>query len=130
MKHTRISCMYAKLLQLCPTLWDPMDCTLSGSSVHGSLEARILEWIAISSSRGFSQPRNRTQVSYVSCIQVVSLPLPLPVRLLVVNQVTKIFILKFDRIARTCKQPKCPCIEGWIKIYIYTDRFFFFLTQP
>ena len=59
--------------------------------------------------------------------QVVSLPLPLPVRLLVINQVTKILIIKFDRIARTCKQPKCPCVEGWIKkIYIDTKGFFFF----
>ena len=37
----------AKLLQLCPTLWDPMDCSLPGSSVHGISQARILEWIAI-----------------------------------------------------------------------------------
>ena len=42
----------AKLLQLCPTLCDPTDCSLPGSSVHGILQARILEWVAISSSRG------------------------------------------------------------------------------
>ena len=34
--------------QSCPTLWDPMDCSLSGPSVHGILQARILEWVAIS----------------------------------------------------------------------------------
>ena len=39
---------------------DPMDCSLSGSSVHGILQARILEWVAISFSRGSSQPRVRT----------------------------------------------------------------------
>ena len=62
--------------------------------------------------------------------QMVSLPLPQLARLLVVNQVTKIFIIKFDRIARTCKQPKCSCIEEWIKkIYICTKEFIF-LTQP
>ena len=44
--------------QLCPTLCDPMDYSLPGSSVHGILQARILEWVAISSSRGSSQPRN------------------------------------------------------------------------
>ena len=38
---------HAKLLQLCLTLCDPMDCSLSGSSVHGILQARILEWVAI-----------------------------------------------------------------------------------
>ena len=42
---------------------DPMDCSLPGCSVHGILQARILEWVAISFSRGSSSPRNRTQVS-------------------------------------------------------------------
>ena len=46
-------------------LWDPMDCSLPGSSVHGILQARILEWVAISSSRGSSPPRDRTCVSYI-----------------------------------------------------------------
>ena len=44
---------------------DPMDCSLSGSSVHGILQARILEWVAISFSRGSSQPTNRTWVSFI-----------------------------------------------------------------
>ena len=43
--------------QLCPTLWDPLDCSPAGSSVHGIFQARILEWVTISSSRGSSQPR-------------------------------------------------------------------------
>ena len=38
--------------QLCPTLWDPMDCCPPGSSVHGIFQARILEWVAMPSSRG------------------------------------------------------------------------------
>ena len=42
----------------CPTLSDPMDCSLPGSSIHGIFQARILEWIAIPFSRGSSQPRN------------------------------------------------------------------------
>ena len=42
--------------------WDPMDYSLPGSSVHGSLQARIMEWAAISFSRGSSWPRDRTQV--------------------------------------------------------------------
>ena len=49
-------CMHAKSFQLCPTLWDPMDCSLPGSSVHGILQARILEWVAIPFSRGFPNP--------------------------------------------------------------------------
>ena len=51
--------------QSCPTLWDPTDCSPLGSSVCGVLQARILEWVAISSSRGSSRPRGRTQISYV-----------------------------------------------------------------
>ena len=53
-------------LQSCLTLCDPMDYRLPGSSVHGISQARILEWVAMHSSRGSSQPRNRTCVSYVS----------------------------------------------------------------
>ena len=45
------------MLQLCLTLCDPTDCSLPGSTVHGILQARILEWVAISFSRGSSQPR-------------------------------------------------------------------------
>ena len=58
----------AKSLQSCPTLCDPMDCSLPGSSVHGIFQERILKWIAISSSRGSSPPRDQIQVSYISCI--------------------------------------------------------------
>ena len=49
----------------CPTLCNPIDCSPPGSSVHGILQARILEWVAVSFSRGSSQPRDRT---WVSCI--------------------------------------------------------------
>ena len=55
-----------KVAQLCPTLCDPMDCSLPGSSVHGIIQARILEWVAIPFSRGSSWPRNRTQVSHIA----------------------------------------------------------------
>ena len=52
----------------CPTLCDAMDCSSPGSSAHGLLQARILEWLAMLSSRGFFQPRHRTGVPYVSCV--------------------------------------------------------------
>ena len=62
-------CLCACLVaQLCLTLWDLLDCSLSGSSVHWILQARIVERVAISSSREYSWPRGRTIVSYVSCI--------------------------------------------------------------
>ena len=60
--------MCAKSLQSCPTLCDPVDCSPPGSSVHGVSQARILEWSAMPSSRGSSQPRDWTRVYYVSCI--------------------------------------------------------------
>ena len=58
----------AKLLRSCLTLCDSMDCSPPGSSVHGILQAKILEWAAMPSSRGSSWPRDWTCVSYVSCI--------------------------------------------------------------
>ena len=54
--------------QSCSTLCNPMDCGPPGSSVHGILLARILEWIAMPSSRGSSQPRDRIHISFISCI--------------------------------------------------------------
>ena len=63
-----VACVHVKLLQSCLTLYDPMDHSLPGSSVHGILQARILAWVAMPSSRGSSQPRDLTHVPYVSCI--------------------------------------------------------------
>ena len=60
--------MHAKLLQSCPILYDPMDCSLPGSSVHGILLARILEWVAMPSSRESSLLMDQTLISYGSCI--------------------------------------------------------------
>ena len=59
--------IHAELLQSCPTLCDPMDCSPPGSSVHGILQARILEWVAMPFSRRSSRPRDQTRVSCVSC---------------------------------------------------------------
>ena len=52
-----------EVAQSCPTLCDPVDCSPPGSSAHGILQARLLEWVAISFSRGSSWPRNWIQVS-------------------------------------------------------------------
>ena len=60
--HLLVLCLVA---QTCPTLCDPMDCSLPGSSVHRLFQARILEWVAISFSRRSFQPRDQT---WVSCI--------------------------------------------------------------
>ena len=68
-------CVLAKSLQLCLTFFYPMDCRLPGSSVHGILWARILEWVAMPSSRRPSLPRNWTHVSCFLHWQVGSLPI-------------------------------------------------------
>ena len=55
-------CVKVKVIQLCPTLYDSEDYT-----VHGILQARILEWVAfLSLLQGSSQPRDRTQVSHIA----------------------------------------------------------------
>ena len=61
-------CLKVKVLvvQSCPTPWGSMDCSLPGSSVHGILEARILEWIAILFSRGTFPLRDWTQISCIA----------------------------------------------------------------
>ena len=58
-------CCVCLAAQLCLTLWDPMDCSLPGSSFHGILQTRILEWVAFPFSRRSSKRRDRT---WVSCI--------------------------------------------------------------
>ena len=57
-----------------PALWDPIDCSPPGSSVHGILQARILEWVAVSFSRGSSPPRDRPSSLGLLHWQVDSLP--------------------------------------------------------
>ena len=53
----------SEVAQLCPTRCNPMDCSPPGSSLHGILQARVLEWVAISFSRGSSRLRDRTRIS-------------------------------------------------------------------
>ena len=66
----KYECSYAGGLvaKPCPALCDPMDCSLPGSSVRGILQARILKWVAMSSSRGSFWPRDQTHISYVSWV--------------------------------------------------------------
>ena len=59
MSYLNLGACCAKLLQLCPTLCDSTVCSLPGSSVHGIFQARMLEWVAIPFSRGFSGPGHK-----------------------------------------------------------------------
>ena len=61
------ACVRAKSLRSCVILCDPLDDNPPGSSVLRILQARILEWVAMSSSKGSFQPRDRTRFSYVCC---------------------------------------------------------------
>ena len=66
----RVACVHAKSLQLCSTLCDPLDCSPPGSSVHRTLQGRIvesIEWVATPFSRGSSRPKDQTHISCVSC---------------------------------------------------------------
>ena len=56
----------SEVAQSCPTLRDQVDCNPPGSSIYEILQARILEWVAISFSRGSSRPRDQTQVSCIA----------------------------------------------------------------
>ena len=61
-----VVCVCVLVAQSCLTLCDPVNCSLPGSSVHGVVQARILEWVTIAFSRGSAQPRDRTQVSCIA----------------------------------------------------------------
>ena len=62
-------CIWSSMCaQSCPTLYHPVNCSPPGSSVHGISQARILEWVTISSCRGSSWPRDRISIFCVSCI--------------------------------------------------------------
>ena len=63
--HRKKESKESQVAQSCPTLCNPVDCSLPGSSVHAIFQARILEWVAVSFSRGSSQLRDQTQVSCI-----------------------------------------------------------------
>ena len=64
-QNLAVKYLLSEVAQSCPTLCDPIDGSLPGSSVHGIFQARVLEWVAISFSRESSRPRDRTQVSHI-----------------------------------------------------------------
>ena len=119
-----------------------MDCSPPGSSIHGIFQARVLEWVAISFSRGSSRPRDQTQVFRIAgrCFTVwATREAPKPpydpaIPLLgMYPEETKIekdtciplFTAALFTIARTWKQPRCPLTDKWIKLwYIYTMEYY------
>ena len=69
------TCMLSRLIQLCLTLCNPMDCSPPGSSVCGILWERILEWVAIPSSRDSPVPQTKPMVPVAPALQAGSSPL-------------------------------------------------------
>ena len=72
--HRRALKSESEVAQSCPTLCNPMDCSLPGSSVHEIFQARVRVWVAISFSRGSSRPRDQTQVSHIAADTLPSEP--------------------------------------------------------
>ena len=106
-----------EVAQSCPTLCDPMDCSLPGSSVHGIFQAIVLEWVAISFSKGSSQPRDRTRVS---CIVDRRFTIWATEDTCTLMSTSELFT-----IARTWKKPRWPLADEWIRKlwYIYTMEY-------
>ena len=79
--------------QSCLTLFDSMDCSLPGSSVHGILQARILEWVAISFPRGSSQPRMKPRSLALRADSLPWEPPGKPHQLVVMQNATKLLVV-------------------------------------
>ena len=106
----KFMCAHAKSIQSCPALCNPMDWSLPGSSFHGILQASILEGIAMPSSRGSSQSRDRTWVLCLLHWQAYSLQLAPPG-----EPIHKCLLLTFMRMQwniaiNTCV---CICVSVW-----------------
>ena len=128
-KNTWCVCAHvcAKSLHSCPTLCDPMDCSWPGSSVHGILQGRILEWVAMPSPRGSSWPQGSNQ-----CLlgllhwQVGSLPLAPPgkslmcfysitkeIRAVTIQNIRNLVLWNFTQLCFTFKSyvTPSPCFD-------------------
>ena len=103
---------WSEVTQLCPTLCDPVGCSPPGSSVHGILQASIVEWVAISFSRGSSRPRDQTQVSRIAgrcfilwatreaCVQIpLSIILGLYLEVELLDYLAMLCLLFLDKVA-------------------------------
>ena len=109
--------------QSCPTLCDPMDCSPPGSSVHGIFQARRLEWVAISSSRGSFQPRDGT-CSFCVNRQVLSLPLVPPGKPHMIINMPHIKFVFWEPVAHTYEKVLGSNLNDRFSTYKkYTEKF-------
>ena len=100
--------MHAKLLLSCPTLCDPMDHSPPDSYVHGILQVRILEWVAMPSSRESSQPKDQTRVSNLLQWRVGSSPLAPPGKTHLPYRVSVVYTCQFQ-----CPNPPHSTFPPW-----------------
>ena len=110
----------------------PIDCSPPGSSVHGILQARILEWVAMSFSRGSSWPRDWTQVSHITSrffpvwatgeAPFLGIYSKDKKTLIWKDTCSPMFIAAILKLAKVWEQPKCPSTDEWIKkmFFAYT----------
>ena len=103
--HLMFMCLFT---QLCLTLCDPMDHSPQGSSVHGILQARTLEQVAMPSSRGSSQPRDRTQVSHLAGRFFTTWA---------TREAHLMFTAALFTIAKMWKQAKGLCTDEWVRMW-------------
>ena len=130
-----------KVAQSCPSLWDPMACSLPGSFVHGILPARILEWVAIPWSRGSSQPipwssgssqpRDWTQVSctagrFYTWATREALPPGLPVYIFIISSISRwtVYLLVLKKESSVpASLSLCSynhrCFESWLSLPLH-----------
>ena len=113
-----------RLAQSYPTLCSPMDCNLSGSSVHGIFQARVLEWVAISFSTGSSQPRDQTQVS---CIAGSHFTIWAPREALPHQDFHFVLVISLCFFSFLCFPPTPPAATLWSVFLFYVKLSLFFL---
>ena len=146
--HFLLQCMKVKreseVAQSCPTLSDPMDCSLPGSSIHGIFQARVLEWVAIAFSNAWKW---KVKVKSLSHVWLLATPwtaafqaplsmgfsrqeywsgVPLPSTIIQKDICTPMFTAALFTIARTWKQTRCPLTDEWMKKpwYMYTVEYY------
>ena len=125
-----LCCAVCLVAQSCPTLDDSMDCSLPGSSVHGILQARILEWVAIPFSRGSSWPRDWTGVSCIagrfSTVWAIREPQYFCVNFYIyyLGDFTSIFLLCQKQVWQVFMFPcMCTCVCVCAHVYKSTCRY-------
>ena len=92
--NVTISESESEVVQSCPTLCDPMDCSLPGSSLHRIFQARVLERVAVCISRGSSQPRDRTGSPALHADALPSEPPGKPTVMIIITLMTSILALR------------------------------------